>query len=180
VVGEGAGFLVLEEKERARKRGARILAEIHGAAEGCDAWRVTDPREDAQEAVACVEACLRDAGIRPEDVDSVVAHGTGTPANDRAEARMLAQVFGQKQPRLNAPKALMGHLSMACGAVESVLAVQSLAEDFFPSTVGPCWQADPDCPVRMVQGRGEKGVRVVLKPSFGFGGQNACLLFRRA
>jgi 3-oxoacyl-(acyl-carrier-protein) synthase len=180
VVGEGAGFLVLEEKERAKKRGAKILAEIHGAAEGCDAWRVTDPREDTQEAVACVEACLRDAGIRPEDVDSVVAHGTGTPANDRAEARMLAQVFGRKQPRLSAPKARMGHLSMACGAVESVLAVQSLTEDFFPSTVGSYWQADPDCPVRMVQGRGEKGVRVVLKPSFGFGGQNACLLFRQA
>lgn len=180
VVGEGAGFLVLEEKERAKKRGAKILAEIHGAAEGCDAWRVTDPREDAQEAVACVEACLRDAGVRPEDVDSVVAHGTGTPANDRAEAKMLAQVFGKMQPRLNAPKALTGHLSMACGAVESVLAVQSLTEDFFPSTAGRLWQADPDCPVRMVQGRGEKGVRVVLKPSFGFGGQNACLLFRRA
>ena len=93
---------------------------------------------------------------------------------------MLAQVFGKMQPRLNAPKALTGHLSMACGAVESVLAVQSLTEDFFPSTAGRLWQADPDCPVRMVQGRGEKRVRVVLKPSFGFGGQNACLLFRQA
>ena len=180
VVGEGAGFLVLEKKERAEKRGVKILAEIRGAAEGCDAWRVTDPREDAREATACVEACLRDAGIEAGEVDAVVAHGTGTPANDRAEAKMLAHVFGARAPWVNALKAKIGHLSMACGGVESVLAVQSIAEDFFPATVGKDWRVDRECPVRMVRGRGERGIRVVLKPSFGFGGQNACLLFARA
>jgi len=179
VVGEGAGFLILEERERAEKRGVKILAEIRGAAEGCDAWRVTDPREDAQEATACVAACLRDAGLEAGEVDAVVAHGTGTVANDRAEAKMVREVFGERSPWVIAPKGRIGHLSMACGAVESVLAVQSIAEDFFPATVGEAWRSDLDCPVRMVRGKGERGVRVVLKPSFGFGGQNGCLVFSR-
>jgi len=180
VVGEGAGFLVLEEKTKAEARGAKIFAELRGAAVGCDAWRATDPREDAFEAVACVRASLTDAGVSAADVDGVVAHGTGTVANDRAEAKMLGEVFGKRSPWVIAPKSRIGHLSMACGAVESVLAVETIAEDFFPSTAGKEWRADPDCPVRMVRGKGEKGVKVVLKPSFGFGGQNGCLVFSRA
>ena len=180
VVGEGAGFLVLEEKGKAEARGAKILAELRGAAVGCDAWRATDPREDAVEAVACVRASLKDAGVSATEVDGVVAHGTGTMANDRAEARMLGEVFGEKSPWVIAPKSRIGHLSMACGAVESVLAVETIAEDFFPSTAGKEWRPDPDCSVRMVRGKGEKGVKVVLKPSFGFGGQNGCLVFSRA
>ena len=179
VVGEGAGFLVLEEREKARARGANILAEVRGAAVGCDAWRVTDPREDAVEAVACVTACFRDAGLEAGKVDAVVAHGTGTVANDRAEAKMLREVFGKRSPWVIAPKGRIGHLSMACGAVESVLAVQSIAEDFLPSTLGKEWRADPECLVRMVEVGGKKGVQAILKPSFGFGGQNACLLFIR-
>jgi 3-oxoacyl-(acyl-carrier-protein) synthase len=179
VVGEGAGFLVLEEREKAMARGANILAEVRGAAVGCDAWRVTDPREDAVEAVACVAACLRDAGLEAGEVDAVVAHGTGTVANDRAEAKMLREVFGEGNPWVIAPKSRIGHLSMASGAVESVLAVQSIAENFLPSTLGKDWRADPECPVRMVELGGKKGVQAILKPSFGFGGQNACLLFIR-
>jgi len=180
VAGEGAGFLVLEEREKAEARGAKIFAELRGAAVGCDAWRATDPREDAFEAVACVRASLTDAGVSAADVDGVVAHGTGTVANDRAEAKMLGEVFGKRSPWVIAPKSRIGHLSMACGAVESVLAVETIAEDFFPSTAGKEWRPDPDCPVRMVRGKGEKGVKVVLKPSFGFGGQNGCLVFSRA
>jgi len=177
VVGEGAGFLVLEEKGKAEARGVRILAELRGAAVGCDAWRATDPREDAVEAVACVRASLTDAGVSPVDVDGVVAHGTGTGANDRAEAKMLREVFGERSPWVIAPKSRIGHVSMACGAVESGLGVESIAENFFPSTTGKDWRADPDCPVRMVMGMGESGIRVVIKPSFGFGGQNGCLVF---
>ena len=179
VVGEGAGFLVLEEKGKAEARGVRILAELRGAAVGCDAWRATDPREDAVEAVACVRASLTDAGVSAVDVDGVVAHGTGTGANDRAEAKMLREVFGERSPWVIAPKSRIGHVSMACGAVESVLGVESIAENFFPSTTGKDWRADPDCPVRMVMGMGESGIRVVIKPSFGFGGQNGCLVFSR-
>ena len=180
VVGEGAGFLVLEEREKARARGASILAEVRGAAVGCDAWRATDPREDAEEAVACVKECLHDGGILEDEVDGVVAHGTGTVANDRAEAKMLREVFGERSPWVIAPKSRIGHLSMACGAVESVLAVQSIAEDLLPSTLGKEWRADPECPVRAVKGEGIRGVKVVLKPSFGFGGQNGCLVFAQA
>jgi len=180
VVGEGAGFLVLEEREKARARGANILAEVRGAAVGCDAWRATDPREDAEEAVECVKECLEDGGISEDEVDGVVAHGTGTVANDRAEAKMLQEVFGERRPWVIAPKSRIGHLSMACGAVESVLAVQSIAEDLLPSTLGKEWRADPECSVRVVKGAGKRGLKVVLKPSFGFGGQNACLVFVRA
>ena len=177
VVGEGAGFLVLEEREKAKARGASILAEVRGAAVGCDAWRATDPREDAAEAVACVRKCLEDGGVGVEEVNGVVAHGTGTVANDRAEAKMLREVFGEKGPWVTSPKSRIGHLSMACGAVESVLAVESIFADLLPSTLGRDWQEDPECLVRVVRGRGESGMRVVMKPSFGFGGQNACLLF---
>lgn len=180
VVGEGAAFLVFEEKSRAEKRGAKIYAEIGGAAEGCDAFRITDPGEDAEEASFCLESCLADAGAKPEEVEAVVCHGTGTPANDRAEARALGKVFGERQPWVNAPKEKIGHLSMACGAVESALAVLALREDFLPATMAHGWERDEDCPVRMAPAPGVKGIRAVLKPSFGFGGQNACLLFRRS
>jgi len=177
VVGEGAGFLALEEREKARARGANILAEVRGAALGCDAWRATDPREDAVEAVSCVRRCLEDGGVGVEEVNGVVAHGTGTVANDRAEAKMLREVFGERGPWVTSPKSRIGHLSMACGAVESVLAVESILADVLPSTLGRDWREDPECLVRVVRGRGESGMRVVMKPSFGFGGQNACLLF---
>ena len=177
VVGEGAGFLVLEERERARARGANILGEVRGAAVGCDGWRATDPREDAAEAVACVRKCLEDGEVGVEEVNGVVAHGTGTVANDRAEAKMLREVFGERGPWVTSPKSRIGHLSMACGAVESVLAVESIFADVLPSTLGQDWREDPECLVRVVRGRGESGMRVVMKPSFGFGGQNGCLLF---
>lgn len=179
VVGEGAAFLVLEEKGRAEKRGAKIFAEICGAAEGCDAFRITDPGEDAVEAAFCVESCLADAGVKVEEVEAVVSHGTGTPANDRAEAKALRKVFGERPPWVNAPKARIGHLSMACGAVESAIAVLALKENFFPATLTEGWEGDEDCAVRMAPAPGVKGIRLVLKPSFGFGGQNACLLFLR-
>ena len=180
VVGEGAGFLVLEEREKAKARGASILAEVRGAAVGCDAWRATDPKEDAAEAVACVRKCLEDGGVGVEEVNGVVAHGTGTVANDRAEAKMLREVFGERGPWVTSPKSRIGHLSMACGAVESVLAVESIFADVLPSTLGQDWREDPECLVRVVRGRGESGMRVVMKPSFGFGGQNGCLLFSKA
>ena len=180
VVGEGAGFLVLEERDKAKARGASILAEVRGAAVGCDAWRATDPREDAAEAVACVRKCLEDGGVGVEEVNGVVAHGTGTVANDRAEAKMLREVFGERGPWVTSPKSRIGHLSMACGAVESVLAVESIFADVLPSTLGQDWREDPECLVRVVRERGESGMRVVMKPSFGFGGQNACLLFSKA
>ena len=180
VVGEGAAFLVLEEKNRAERRGAKVYAEVGGAAEGCDAFRITDPGEDGAEAAVCIESCLEDAEVKATQVEAVVSHGTGTPANDRAEAKAFRQLFGERQPWVNAPKARIGHLSMACGAVESVIAVLALREDFFPSTISAGWEGDPECPVRMARAPGVEGVRSVLKPSFGFGGQNACLLFRRS
>lgn len=177
VVGEGAGFLVMENKESAEQRGARILAEIRGASLGCDACRVTDPGVGGPEAEACLRGCLEDAEIEPGELDGVVAHGTGTVANDRAEAEVLQRIFGVHAPKVVTPKAVIGHLSMACGVVESVLAVKSLEKGFLAGPSPEDWEKDAEC------GMGEKGasrsssLRNILKPSFGFGGQNACLVF---
>jgi len=177
VVGEGAGFLVLENKESAEQRGAGILAEIRGASHGCDAWRVTDPGEEGTEAEACLRGCLQDADIEAGGVDAVVAHGTGTMANDRAEAEVLRRIFGPYEPKVVTPKAAIGHLSMACGAVESVLAVKCLEEGFLAGPGPADWEADPECPVGGRDAVSAQPPRNILKPSFGFGGQNACLLF---
>ena len=177
VVGEGAGFLVLENGESAAKRGARILAEIRGAAQGCDAWRVTDPGEGGREAEACLRSCLQDAEMEAGEVDAVVAHGTGTVANDHVEAEVLRRIFGHFSLRLVTPKASLGHLSMACGAVESVLAVKCLQEECMAGPSPADWDADPQCPFDAEDRIPWRPPRNILKPSFGFGGQNACLLF---
>ena len=177
VVGEGAGFLVLETQENAERRGARILAEIRGASEGCDAWRVTDPGIGGHEAEACVRDCLEDARMEAGEVDTVVAHGTGTVANDRAEAEVLRRVFELHAPKVVTPKAVIGHLSMACGAVESVMAVKSLQEGFLPGPGLGDWERDPECGIRESDASRSLVPRNILKPSFGFGGQNACLVF---
>ena len=177
VVGEGAGFLMLENKESAEQRGAEILAEIRGGSQGCDAWRVTDPGAGGEEAEACLQGCLEDAGMEAGEVDAVVAHGTGTVANDRVEAEVLSRVFKNLPPRLVTPKASIGHLSMACGAVESVLAVKSLHEGQLAGPGPADWPIDPECPVRGRDANPIREPRNILKPSFGFGGQNACLVF---
>lgn len=177
VVGEGAGFLILENEESAEKRGARILAEIRGAAAGCDAWRVTDPGEGGQEAEACLRGCLVDAGMEVGEVDAVVAHGTGTLANDRAEAEVLRRIFGVHEPKVVTPKASIGHLSMACGAVESVLAVKCLQVGVLSGPGPTDWKTDPYCCHVGKNWTPVRPPRNILKPSFGFGGQNACLVF---
>jgi len=177
VVGEGAGFLILENKESAERRGARILAEIRGASEGCDAWRVTDPGVGGKEAEACLRGCLEDAETEAGSVDAVVAHGTGTVANDLAEAEVLRRIFGVHAPKVVTPKAAIGHLSMACGAVESVLAVKSLQEGFLAGPSPGDWGRDPKCGIGKNGSSRSTSVRSILKPSFGFGGQNACLVF---
>ena len=177
VVGEGAGFLILESKENAERRGARILAEIRGASEGCDAWRVTDPGLEGKEAEACLRGCLEDAEMEAGSVDAVVAHGTGTVANDRVEAEVLKKVFGNSSVKVVTPKANVGHLSMACGAVESVLAVKSLQEGCLAGSAPTDWATDPECFIGTSREIKSRAPRNILKPSFGFGGQNACLLF---
>jgi 3-oxoacyl-[acyl-carrier-protein] synthase II len=179
VVGEGAGFLVLENRERAERRGVKILAEIRGASEGCDAWRVTDPGAGGEEAEACVRGCLEDAEMAAGEVDTVVAHGTGTLANDRAEAEVLRRIFGRCGPRVVTPKAALGHLSMACGAVESVLAVKCLQEGCLAGPGPGDWKIDPECVMGEMEATQTSPPRNILKPSFGFGGQNACVVFSK-
>jgi len=167
----------LENLERAKRRGAPILAEIRGASVGCDAWRITDPGEGGIEAEVCVRNALADAGVDPGEVDTVVAHGTCPGANDRVEAEVLRKIFALNAPRIITPKAAIGHLSMACGAVETVLAVKCLQEGCLAGPRSEDWGSDPECRI------GANGMclpstpRIILKPSFGFGGQNACVVF---
>ena len=171
--------MVLENRERAERRGAKILAEICGASDGCDAWRITDPGVRGEEAEACVRGCLEDAEMEAREVDAVVAHGTGTMANDRAEAEVLRRIFGRCEPRVVTPKAALGHLSMACGAVESVLAVKSLEKGCLAGPGPGDWKIDPECGMGEMETAETLPPRCILKPSFGFGGQNACVVFSR-
>jgi 3-oxoacyl-[acyl-carrier-protein] synthase II len=181
VIGEGAAIAVLERESFARARGAHVLAEIAGYAATCDAYRITDERPDAVAAIAAVRNCLQDAGADAASVDYVNAHGTGTLMNDRIETVVLKTVLGPRAPHVPASstKSMHGHLIAAAGAVEMAACVVGLREGFMPPTIN-LDDADPECDLDYVplvsrQARYD----TVLSNSFGFGGQNACLLIRR-
>lgn len=182
VVGEGAACLVLEPLEAARARGARILAEVAGYGATSDAFRPTDPDPDGAGAARAMRAALADAGLAPEDVGHVNAHGTSTPMNDRAEAAALRSVFGAALDRIpvTSIKSEIGHLGAAAGAVECLAAVLTLRDGVAPPTIN-FEDPDPECPLRLVAGARAAlpGVRVILKNSFGFGGQNASVILIR-
>lgn len=182
VMGEGAAFLVLEERERALRRGATVWAEVAGWASTCDAFRVTDPHPDGDGSSRCIELALASAGIGPESIDYINAHGTGTPANDRAEYRALRRVFGDKLDRtpVSSIKSMIGHFSMAAGSIEAICSAITLKKSWICPTLN-AENLDPEFSGDFVVGRGRSvPVSWVLKNSFGFGGQNSCLVLRRA
>jgi 3-oxoacyl-[acyl-carrier-protein] synthase II len=182
VLGEGSGFVVLEEREHARARGANVLAEVAGFGSACDAFRVTDPHPEGLGAVLAMRRALDDAGLAPGDVGYVNAHGTSTPGGDRVEARALGEVFG---PRLggvavSSTKSMIGHLTVAAGAVEAIVTVLSLRDGLVHPTVNQ-ESPDPDCAIDTVpEGSRRVDLRAALSNSFAFGGQTACLAFVRA
>jgi 3-oxoacyl-[acyl-carrier-protein] synthase II len=181
VTGEGAGILVLERWEDAVARGAHIYAEVVGYGCSADAYHITAPREDGKGAALAIANALRSAGLNPEDVDYVNAHGTSTPLNDRAETQAIKQVFGADAHRLaiSSTKSVTGHLLGAAGAVEAILSVKSLSEGVVPPTINYEYP-DPDCDLDYVPNQARhKRINVALSNSFGFGGHNACLAFRR-
>ena len=181
VLGEGAGFLVLENKEHAEMRGARGYAEVQGYGSSLDAHRVSDPEPQGHGAVVSMQRALRDAGLSPDDVHAVNAHGTGTPKNDVAETRALHTVFGEraKHVPVHAVKSQIGHLIAAGGAVEAVVAVLSLLHQRLPATRN-LERVDPECELDHVVGESRAFAgRTVLSNSFGFGGQNATLILGR-
>ena len=179
VFGEGAGIVVLETLEHARAREAPILAELAGAGWSFDAYSETAPDADTQ-AVA-MRAVLQNAGVSPEEVDYINAHGTSTRLNDAAETRAIRMVFGERAYKIpvSSNKSMMGHLACAAGAVEAVAAVMTVREGVIPPTIN-YETPDPDCDLDYVPNKARRqGVDICLSNSFGMGGQNCSLIIKR-
>lgn len=177
VMGEGAAFLVLEEAESARARGATIWGEILGYGRTCDAHHITAPAESGSGAVACMEAALADAGLTPSDIGHVNAHGTSTPLNDAAESAAVTKVFGPGAVPVTSIKGVTGHLVGAAGAVEAVAALLAIRHGEVPPTANH-QKAGDDIEADIVADRPRAiGAKPVISNSFGFGGHNASLVF---
>jgi 3-oxoacyl-[acyl-carrier-protein] synthase II len=182
VSSEGAAILVLEEFEHARSRGARILAELAGYGASSDAFHVVAPRQDGESAQAAMTLALSDAGVRPGAVDYINAHGTSTVFNDVIETAAIKAVFGEGAYRIpvSSTKSQIGHALGAAGAIESVACIKAIETGILPPTIN-LDHPDPRCDLDYVphESRPAGDVRVVLKNSFGFGGQNACLVYKK-
>jgi 3-oxoacyl-[acyl-carrier-protein] synthase II len=177
VMGEGAAFLVLEERDAAVARGARIWGEILGYGRNCDAFHITAPAEGGIGAIACMEAALADAGLEPADVGHVNAHGTSTPLNDAAEAAAITKVFGAGSLPVTSTKGVTGHLVGAAGAVEAVASLLSIERGAVPPTANHK-QLSEGLEVDVVAGSPRTlAAAPVVSNSFGFGGHNATLVF---
>ena len=182
VLSDGAGVVVLEEYEHAKKRGAKIYGEMIGYGMSGDAYHMTQPSEGGEGASRCMNNALRDAGINPEDVDYVNAHGTSTPAGDVAETMAAKRTFGDHAYKLamSSTKSMTGHLLGAAGGIEAVFSVLSLRDQVAPPTINIINQ-DPDCDLDYVPGEARNmKIDTVLSNSFGFGGTNGTLVFRKA
>jgi 3-oxoacyl-[acyl-carrier-protein] synthase II len=182
VPAEGAGIFVLETLEHAERRGARILAELAGYGACADAYHVVQPCADGEGAQRAMRWAIEDAGIRPEDIDYINAHGTSTPTNDAAETLAIKGVFGEQAYRvpISSTKSMIGHALGASGAIESVTCLKAIETGVLHPTVNYD-TPDPECDLDYIpnKSRDVGTVRYVLKNSFGFGGQNACLVFAR-
>ncbi|NOY45586.1 MAG: beta-ketoacyl-ACP synthase II, partial [Deltaproteobacteria bacterium] len=181
VMGEGGAVLILEELERARARGAEIYAELVGYGATCDAYHITAPDPQGDGAARCMEAALRSASLAPDEVDYINAHGTSTPFNDYYETLAIKRVFGDHAKRLwvSSTKSMTGHLLGAAGSVEAAFSVLALRDQVAPPTINYD-TPDPDCDLDYVPNEARQGrIRTALSNSFGFGGTNASLLFRR-
>jgi 3-oxoacyl-[acyl-carrier-protein] synthase II len=179
VMGEGCGLLMLEALEHAERRGARIYAEMVGYGMSADAHHITLPALDG--AVRSMRACLKDAGVAPDEVDYVNAHGTSTPVGDINETNALKTVFGEHARKLaiSSTKSMTGHLLGAAGGIETVVTVLSLAKDQIHPTIN-YETPDPECDLDYVPNTARQAtVRVAMTNSFGFGGTNATLVFRK-
>ena len=180
VMGEGAGALVLEEYEHAKKRGATIYAEIIGYGVSCDAFHMTAPDAEANGAAACFKMALNDAQISADDIDYINAHGTSTPLNDKLETLGVKKVFGEDtKVMLSSTKGNTGHLLGAAGAVEASITVKSLQDGFVPGTINYS-QPDPECNLDIVTNQGRKqDIQYAMSNSLGFGGHNACIVLKK-
>ena len=181
VMGEGCGLLLLETLEHARSRGARILAEVVGYGASGDAYHITAPNENGEGMALAMQAALDEAGVAPEEVDHINAHGTSTKLNDITETRAIKKVFGAHAASIpiTGNKSMIGHLLGAAGGVESVFSVLTLLHEMIPGTINMV-EPDPECDLDYVtEGSRKAKVQYVLCNSFGFGGTNATILYKR-
>ncbi len=181
VMGEGAGIIVLETLEHAKKRNAKIYAEVRGYGATCDAYHITAPAPGGEGGARAMQMAINDAEIKKEQVSYINAHGTSTPYNDRCETEAIKSVFGQKAYDIpvSSTKSMTGHMLGASGAVEAIICIKAMLEGFIPPTIGLKKQS-PECDLDYVPLRGRnKELEYTLSNSFGFGGQNASLLIRK-
>jgi len=181
IMGEGAGVVVLEEYGHAARRGATVYAELAGFGMTCDAHHMTAPREDGAGAMRAMQAAMRDAGLAPGDIDYINAHGTSTPLNDASETLAIKRAFGDAARRVmvSSSKSMTGHLLGAAGGVESVVCALAIRDGVVPPTINYT-TPDPACDLDYVPNTARAHpVRACLNNSFGFGGHNACLAFKR-
>jgi 3-oxoacyl-[acyl-carrier-protein] synthase II len=181
VLGEGAGVVVLEEREHARRRGARMYAELIGYGMNSDAYHITAPPEEGEGAVRCMELALKDARLAKDQIGYINAHGTSTMA-DAIETRAIKAVFGERAYRIpvSSTKSMTGHLLGAAGGIEAVFSILALYHGTLPPTIN-LETPDPACDLDYVPNKARPAaIQAALSNSFGFGGVNACLIFRRA
>jgi 3-oxoacyl-[acyl-carrier-protein] synthase II len=181
VMGEGAGILVLEEYEHAKARGAHIYGEIVGYGATCDAYHITLPAEDGSGAAGSMLCAMKDGGVTPDQIGYINAHGTSTPANDRFETMAIKTAFGEyaRSVSISSTKSMMGHLLGASGAVEAIMSIKAVQDNFVPPTIN--YQVpDPECDLDITPNVGkERVLNYALSNSLGFGGHNATLLFKK-
>lgn len=183
VLGEGSGALVLEEYEHAKKRGARIYAEVVGAAATADAYHITAPHPDGVGVINVMNLALQDAGLQPTDLDYINVHGTSTPLGDVAELKAIRQVFGEHAYALNisSTKSMTGHLLGAAGAVEAIASILAIQHGFIPPTINH-FTDDPDIDPKLnltFNSAQQRNVNAAMSNTFGFGGHNASIIFRK-
>jgi 3-oxoacyl-[acyl-carrier-protein] synthase II len=184
VLGEGAGAMILEEYEHAKARGAKIYAEFVGGGLSSDAYHMTAPHPDGIGVVVVMKNCLENAGLKPEDVDAINTHGTATPLGDVAELKAISEVFGNhaKNININSTKSMTGHLLGAAGAVEAIASILSMEHGIVPPTINHSTvddNIDPELNLTLNKAQ-KRDVKVVMSNTFGFGGHNACVLFKKA
>ncbi|MBO0321117.1 beta-ketoacyl-ACP synthase II [Muricauda sp. CAU 1633] len=183
VLGEGGGALILEEYEHAKARGAKIYAEVLGGGLSSDAYHMTAPHPEGIGVVKVMENCLQNAGLKPEDVDAINTHGTSTPLGDVAELKAISKVFGDHAPNINinSTKSMTGHLLGAAGAIEAIASILAMEHNMVPPTINHTVvdeEIDPSLNLTLNKAQ-KREVNVAMSNTFGFGGHNACVLFKK-
>ncbi|WP_308993632.1 beta-ketoacyl-ACP synthase II [Mariniflexile litorale] len=183
VLGEGAGALILEEYEYAKARGAKIYAEFVGGGLSSDAYHMTAPHPEGRGVVAVMKNCLENAGLKPEDVDHINTHGTSTPLGDVAELKAISEIFGNhaKHININSTKSMTGHLLGAAGAIEAISVILAMKHGIVPPTINHTTvdeNIDPELNLTLNKAQ-KRDIKVAMSNTFGFGGHNACVLFKK-